>query len=404
MTEILKSEKKYGIHRKDMFYKIGNGFVRTVNNKFVENGREYYFAPTKEGILDYSVFLTILYNCNGQNEFDIRINKIIKSLGKKPQSGIGRNNDNVKQSIKRLEQKFLLRIDEFEDSFVSGEVLLPDLEKHFFKLYENDLIMIMNNLSKRSMEDDEFISKYKNKEKAIYVYSYLLSMLGKHETTEAGMETYLCFPSYKQIAEECGVSESYINKLLAYLEYDELLFSIYLGDAETPDGNTVITSNYYTNSIENLSLAYCYARAYYDNEGYKYPKYAKRTKQLLEEISNMLVKSKDRLLEKYAKKFKKSHGEEYAKTLIEKEYLKFKEHFYMAIKKSVAYGNKIHPDITSDKMKCYIATRQNLKSKFYNKNTHPSLLFIADNESASIILLSHIKQKLKALMYLYNIK
>ena len=60
MTEILKSEKKYGIHRKDMFYKIGNGFVRTVNNKFVENGREYYFAPTKEGILDYSVFFNYI--------------------------------------------------------------------------------------------------------------------------------------------------------------------------------------------------------------------------------------------------------------------------------------------------------------------------------------------------------
>ena len=118
----------------------------------------------------------------------------------------------------------------------------------------------------------------------------------------------------------------------------------------------------------------------------------------------MLVTSKDRLVKKFVEELKESQREEDVKKLAEKEYTKLKEHFYMTIKKSVADGDKIHPDITSDKMKCYIATRQNLKSKFYNKNTHPSLLFIADNESASIILLSHIKQKLKALMYLYDIK
>jgi len=225
---------KNGIHKDNVFYKFHNNFVRG-------NKSDYYFEPTKEGQLYYMVYISLVYISNNDNQFCVPINKIIKSMGLVPQSGKGRTTDKVRQSFDRLERMGLIEIEELEKTYISGEVILPNIDTRFFQLYERNLKMIMNDLYARFNEQDKFISKYEDKAKAMYVYSYILSMMGKHKTTGDGYyEPTLCFPSFDKICKECNISRSYLAKLLAYFEYDGLIYTVNIGYIKSSYDNKLL--------------------------------------------------------------------------------------------------------------------------------------------------------------------
>lgn len=364
-----------GLKKDEIFFKFKNDFVRNKESR-------HYFEPNSEGQLEYIVFISLLYHSNMDDSFDIRINKLVKSIGYKPRTGVGNINDKVKKAIERLEEKRLVEIYEIDKTFVSGDIILPKTEEYFFKCNMSNIFKIMNDLYSK-LSSDDYANKYNDKGKAIYVYTYLISMMGNHRTTEGDTNWYGCFPSFKQICKDCNVSESYLLKLLAYFEYDGLIYTSNLGQVSSRDGVVQNSSNYYTNDFSYLSLSRTFAKAYCDKHSYSYAKYKKRTGQLLDEITEMLQKRNLKL--------------------DEPNIIKFKEHLLLMIKDTINNASKVYYDINMDKVNMYIGNKEYLDSKFYNKEINKILLFIADNQNCSIELLTHIRNKIKAMLYMYEI-
>lgn len=380
---------KNGIETQDIFYKFHNSFVRAT-----ESGINYYFEPTQEGQLDYMVYTTLLYTSNNDGQFDVRINKLVTSMGYTPKAGAGKINDKVKKSLVRLENKNLIEIDESEKTYVSGVVVLPEIDKRFFKLYEDNIKFILNDLNSRFNAEDEFISKYEDKAKAMYVYSYILSMMSKKAVASTEIKEYspmLCFPTYDKICKECNVSRSYLNKLLAYFEYDGLIYTSNIGEIKDTYNETKNTAaNYYTDDMKYLIDTYRYARGYYDLKSENLDNAleledSRRSKsRLLNDIDNMMEKAQNKLSED--------------------DYIKFREHTVLKIKSLIIDFE--YADITKKNyLDNYIASRKYLTSIYNRKEgvrRNPMLLAIAAQEEGHIML-NTIANCIKALMYMYKV-
>lgn len=383
MSYNVETINKNGIETNEMFYKFHNNFIRKT-----EEITPYYFEPTQEGQLDYMVYVALLYISNNEGEFDVRINKLVTSIGYTPKSGAGKINDKVKQSLLRLQKRCLLEIDEMEKIYVSGVVIIPQINERFFKLYENNIKFILNDLSSRFNEGDEAISKYDDKGKAMYVYSYLLSMMSKKATTDITSEDNyptLCYPSYDNITENCDISRNYLNKLLAYFEYDGLIHTINIGNVTNEHSEAITnTSNYYTDNISDVYQTYTYAKAYYENKEYKVQDVRTTKRKHLENIERMMEQAKDKLSDK--------------------DYLKFREHTVLKIKNIILDFEKNNV-IPRDYVNNYVASKKYLLS-IYNRTEkvkrNPNLIAIADHNNGHL-LLSNIEHSIKALLYIYKI-
>lgn len=373
---ILRDDKYFGIDRDSMFLKFKNSIIRNEES-------ECDFKPDNNGQLDFLVYVSLLSKINNYGEFDIPFVRLIESMGFKPKSGSGSINDKVKQSIGRLENEYTLINCISKDRYLVGEVVIPVVEDNFFKLKMDNVRKILNN-SLIKLNKDDYSNKYENKSKALYVYAYLVSMMGDHLTTEVTVNWRGCFPSLEKISSDCNVSKDYLLKLLAYFEYDGLLYTTNIGFIKDKNGNSFKAVNYYTDNIEYLSSSYIYSRAYYDKNEYSYSKYISQTKNLLSETTEL---------------FNESY-----KKLNEKELKCFKEHFGVLFMNTIYESEKYYIDINKENFDKYIFNKMYIRSKFKNVDCKEALLFIADNEMASIPLLTHIKNKIKALMYLYEIK
>lgn len=374
----MDNTKNYS-NKREVFFKFHNDFMRNKDSK-------YYFKSNDDGQLDYLVYIALVYSSNAMNEFSVVLNKLVENIGYKPKSGSGSINDKVRKSIKRLEDRKLIEVASIDKQHILGIVILEDIENRFFKVYAENIIKIIDTLSLKVCTND-FFSKYNDKAKAVYVYSYLLSMMGIHNTTGININWFGCYPSMDMICEECNISKTHLKRLLAYFEYDGLIYTANIGQVTGKDGRKVMASNYYTNNINDLFSGYTYCKAYYDKEHYTYAKYIKRTKQLLSKIKEMLEQSKNKIDEKS-----------------KNDFIKFKEHFILMLKDTIHYADKNgYKHISIDNVDEYINNKVYLESKFYNKDTDKTLLFIADKEAYSLVFLTHIKNKLKALMYMYDV-
>lgn len=371
----------FGFEIDEMFIKVSNDFVRNKES-------EFYFEPTEEGQLDLLVYISLMNVVSFRNRFDVNINRFVESLGYKPNTRAGKINSKVVESFDRLEGRGLLELKDNDGKFTSGTLILPNLENNFFMLNVGDMAKILDNELEK-ISGDDYVNKYQNKTKDLYVYLYINSYMGHHETTECDLAFYGCFPSMSNICEGCNVSEEYLRKVLSYFEFDELIFTANLGNMIDEGGKVQKSTNYYTNSIENLNGAYAFAKAYADQKNFKYSKYSKRTNVLLDEVTESLGKFED--------KFKDD----------ESKLIVFKNHFGLMLKDVINESKKIARYIDMEKADEYVVNKSYLKSKFYckdNKDRNKYLLFIADNEMASVVTLTHIRNRIRALTYLYGIK
>lgn len=379
MSELINKEDStyFGMTKEDLFYKIDIGLIRD------KEDRERCFPSDSDGQFDYMLYITLLMVANTEREFYTTINILAKKMGYKPKSGVGKINDKITKSLERLMKKYCLIEYGEEDKIIFGRIILHKNEESFFKLKRVDINIILDNPFLKLTQND-YSGKYKDKAKALYVYSYILSMMGTHNTTEATIEWHGCFPSVDTIAKECNVSINYLLKILAYFEYDSLIYTTNIGKVKNADGTVCMAGNYYTNDKTYLSSSYIYARAYYDNNNCTYSKYIKHTKHLLDEISELLDESFEKLNDK--------------------EVVCFKEHYGLMFTDTIYKFTNLYPGINKLRFDEYMKNSSYLRSTFFNGKQRTSLSFIADNELASIPLLTHIKNKIKAMMYLYEIK
>ena len=159
---------------------------------------------------------------------------------------------------------------------------------------------------------------------------------------------------------------------------------------KTKNGGVQRSTNYYTNSFENLNAAYIYAKAYADKEGFKYKKYHNRTDDILTEITDLLIKINNKLSSKK-----------------DGAVLAFKNHFGLMLRDTINNAEKMYPDISIEKISKYIMDKKYLESKFYDvetKNRNKYLLYIAEDRVSSVTLLNHIKNKTKAMAHMYGIR
>lgn len=383
MREVAFTEDKtyFGMNKNELFYLINANTIRA------SEGGEPHFEPNSDGQFDYMLYITLLMISNAEREFCTTINILAKKMGYKPKSGTGKINDKILKSLDRLmTTRRMIEYGE-EDKVFYGKVILYKNESKdneiLFKLKRHDVNKILDNPFLKLSKDD-YTDKYGDKSKALYVYSYLISMMKTHNTTESTIEWCGCFPNIEKICEDCNVSASYLLKLLAFFEIDGLIYTTNIGKVKSPEGNSRMACNYYTNDLRYLSSSYIYARAYYDLHNFTYGKHTKQTKAILGEITELLEKSFEKLNDKEVKCFKEHYGLMFNNTLHE--------------------FSEMYPGINRNEFDKYMKNSFYLNSHFFDNRHRTSLYFIADNELAAIPLLTHIKNKIKAMMYLYEIK
>lgn len=373
---IAKEDKFCGIATKELFHKVSNNFVREYNGI-------HYFKPTQDGQMDYMVYIALLSKINAYEEVEISLNRLVESIGYKPKTGKGKINEKVRESLKRLEYdyKLIVPAPTSTDKYLMLEVRVLETEERFFKLNLNNIRKILNSSFK--LRSDDFTNKYTDKAKALYVYSYLLSMFGVHETTTIGTTFNGCYPNMDKICAECNVTKEYLLKLLAYFEFDGLIFTANIG---TVEGVIHKSNNYYTDSLSGLSGAYTYATAYLDKKQIKYKSNYMQCKELLLEIDGLF-------------------NEAYTK-LNDKEVIRFKEQCKSVAENIIYKASEIFNDVSIDGYRHFIINREYLTMKLYKQNQHilTDLLYLASIYHYNVLLLTHFKNKLKALIYLYEVR
>ena len=378
--KIIKDNNFCGIESNKLFHKVNNNFVRECSNV-------HYFKATSEGQFDYMVYIALLSKINAYKECEISLNRLVESIGYKPKTGKGKINDRVRESLKRLEEdyKLIIPAKESTDKYLMLEVIVLEVEERFFKLNLNNIRKILNN-SVFKLNTADFSNKYTDRAKALYVYSYLLSMFGVHETTSIGVKFNGCYPNMDKICKDCNVTKEYLLKVLAYFEYDGLIYVANVGAIEEFDGGTYKSCNYYTDSLINLFGAYAYAIGYLDQYQYSYNSNYKQSKALLVEINELFNQTYDKLTDK--------------------EIICFKENYKMMFENTVNEANKLYKDVSISNFEKFIVNREYLNLRLYktNKDSKKTMLYLASIENMNVMLLTHFRNKLKALMYMYNVR
>lgn len=378
--KITKDNRFCGIETDKLFHKVNNNFVRECSNV-------HYFKATQEGQFDYMVYIALLSKMNAYRECEISLNRLVESIGYKPRSGVGNINYKVKQSLDRLEYdyKLIISAKESTDKYLMLEVIVLEVEERFFKLNLNNIRKILNN-SVFNINKADFSNKYNDKAKALYVYSYLLSMFGVHETTTVTVKFHGCYPNMNKICAECNVTKEYLLKLLAYFEYDGLIYTANNGIIKEFDGGTYKSCNYYTDSLVGLVGAYEYAKGYLDQYQYSYNSNYKQCKALLVEINELFNETYDKLTEQ--------------------ELICFKEHNKLMFENTINEVNKLYKDVSKDNFEKFIVNREYLNLKLYkaNKDSKKTMLYLASIQDINVMLLTHFRNKLKALIYMYQVR
>lgn len=388
----MKNNNKFcGIDINEIFMQIPRNTIRDVKNG--DNKMLKIFNNDNEGKLDFAIYILLLDSCNTRYKFDTTVSKLARLLGYKPRTGKGNINERIMESLKRLDSEYLLiDLSCCTKNDISGTVILSEVDTHFFKLYNSKITKIYKG---SKLIDSDYVNKY-NVPNAVYVYCYLLSMMGEHSTTVSSTyKTYIAFPSMDKITKYCNIDKLTLRKLLIQFEYDELIYTVNLGtvnggslDKLTEISLQHTSANYYTTDLAYLPSAYMYAEGFYDLHKYTYKKSYQRKAELLEEIQQMRDLAVEKLNSKELIKFK-----EINKSMVEKLILE------------VNTNDKIMPTLKPDEYKEYCNKRLYKKSKHKQRNNNYSedILYIASMERFSIELLNHVKNKTKYLMMLFEL-
>lgn len=361
--DFLTEDKYNGVKKEESFMRFGNNLIGS--------GENVIFKPTTEGKFDFMVYVALLTLCNYEYYFLTNIKQLVQYLGYKPNGKKGRINEKVELSIHRLCTEYQLIDLHYEDECMEGEVGLVSNDECFFKMYLHKLGNIYNSFRYKNGNN-----KYKDKASAIYLYSYLLSMMSEHNPYN--LHTfYGCFPSIEVICKDCNISKGSVTKLLKYFEYDKLIYVARYEKVESNNKSLSNGSNYYTNDKKYLLEAYYYSQGFYNSKEWKVKSGSYYTKMLCNDLDNLLKTSFKEL-----------------KTIDKNILVEFKKDMqfkFLDILKD--FGLKGYNDFDT-------------KISKHNEITKvKQILFLAEQkEDWGYVLLTHFKNIILALQYKYGLK
>lgn len=374
---MIRLEGKFlGIDRKTMYHSIPNNLVWNGEDK-----DNILFKATDVGQFDFLVYTVIVYNSNPMGIFYTNINRMARLLGYKPRTGKNNINDRIKQSLERLKENWSLDY-KIEDGLYCIQAMIPENEKHFFKLYYYTIEKILG-LDYINKEDIEILgaSKYKNKSKALYVYCYIVARMNNIKVENYSDTISCCYPSIKEICNDCNIGdEGYLIKLLKYFELDRILFTTNIGQIK----NGILISNannYYTLNIDNIYGACYYSKGYYYSRGYNIDDENFKI-TLAKEINELAIGGAEKLFKTDKQK---------ALLYIDRINAEFKILLQEANLKIEDYNE-------------WENSNGQFRSKYRNILNAKNLLYLFDNWKVKVEFLNHVKNCIEAIAIMYEVK
>lgn len=368
------NDKFLGIEETDLF--------QYFDNKLVFNGsdrEDIYFKPTKEGKLDLLVYTTLAFNCNPFKIVNTNIKSFVTMIGYKPRSGSGRINERVEESFERLKKNCF--IDFYYNKEIDNytiKVYMTKAEDKFFKLNYSIIEKILEggnwifSLDGVNVKD---IHKYDNRERALYLYCYLVSRMGyiTFETEKLN----ICYPTMDEICKDNAIDKKTLIQLLTYFELDRILFTVNIGEVKKGENKSKAT-NYYVTNLDEIYKANMFAHQYYYANGYEYYKEYTTVKYICSEINDICHETMDKIKPSNLA-FYKDHLIKEIKTLCEEINIPFSE--FTQYESESKFIESKHKEVIDFHFLCFLMD--------YQKKTIPSAFYY------------HIRNVMKALKYIY---
>lgn len=380
------NNKFMGIDNSTMHHQLNNNLVWNGENK-----EDVMFTSNREDVFDFLVYTILIYNCSPYLRVcTTNIKHMATLMGYKPKSGKGNINDKIKQSLDRLDDRYLIEY-KIEDDLYQIKVNIPKSKEHFFVLHYSTINTILGlefNMIDDNGEVLDTTKKYVDRAKALYTYCYIVSRMSYID--EEGK--VLCsYPTYEEICKDCSISYTKLTKLLRLFEMDGILYTINIGSLKNiDDGSIINTNNYYTTNLENFNTISKYAKGYYSNLGYDVNNKKYMTKKLCKDIDNTLYNIFKHL------NTKDSENEE------NKDYIPYSPLFVTLVNQSFKDFLK-SINISYDEYKAFLV------GELFNKHKKDgikskSVLFLSNRLDISVVYLNHFKNVIDGINELFIVK
>lgn len=379
------NNKFMGIDNSTMHHQLNNNLVWNGENK-----EDVMFTSNREDVFDFLVYTILIYNCSPYFRiYNTNIKDMAALMGYKPKSGKGNINDKIKQSLDRLDDRYLIEY-KIENDLYKIKVNIPKSKEHFFILHYSTINTILGlefNITDDNGEVLDTTKKYTDRAKALYTYCYIVSRMSYID--EEGK--VLCsYPTYEEICEDCSISKTTLTKLLRLFEMDGILFTVNIGTLKGADGSIINTNNYYTTNLENFNAISKYAKGYYSNLGCDVNNKKYMTKKLCKDIDNTLYN-----IFKYLNtKDSENEGN--------KDYIPYSPLFVTLVNQSFKDFLK-SVNISYDEYKAFLVgdlfnkhKKDGIKSK--------SILFLSNRLDVSVVYLNHFKNVIDGINELFIVK
>ena len=379
------NNKFMGIDNTTMHHQLNNNLVWNGENK-----EDVMFTSNREDVFDFLVYTILIYNCSPYFRVcTTNIKHMATLMGYKPKGGKGKINDKIKQSLDRLDDRYLIEY-KIEDDLYQIKVNIPKSKEHFFILHYSTINTILGlefNMIDDNGEVLDTTKKYTDRAKALYTYCYIVSRMSYID--EEGK--VLCsYPTYEEICEDCGISKTTLTKLLRLFEMDGILFTVNIGTLKGADGSIINTNNYYTTNLENFNAISKYAKGYYSNLGCDVNNKKYMTKKLCKDIDNTLYN----IFKHLNTKDSENEGN--------KDYIPYSPLFVTLVNQSFKDFLK-SVNISYDEYKAFLVgdlfnkhKKDGIKSK--------SILFLSNRLDVSVVYLNHFKNVIDGINELFIVK
>ena len=383
----MENNKFMGIDNATMHHQLNNNLVWNG-----ENREKVMFTSSREDVFDFLTYTILIYNCSPYFRVcTTNIKDMVTLMGYKPKSGKGNINDKVKQSLERLDDRYLIEY-KIENDLYKIKVNIPKSSEHFFLLHYSTINTILGlefNMIDDNGEVLDSTKKYVDKAKALYTYCYIVARMGY---IDGENKVSCCYPTYEEICEDCGISRTTLTKLLRFYELDGILYTINIGSLKNiDDGSIVNTSNYYTTSVENFNIVSKYAKVYYKGLGYDVNNKKYMTKKLCREIDDTLYNIFKQL---------KTRDDENEQN---KDYIPYVPLFVTLV--NLSFKNFLNlVDIVEDEYKAFLEEELYRERKKANGIKSKNILFLSSRSDIDVVYLNHFKNVIDGINELFIVK
>lgn len=200
----LNNKNIFGINVGDISITLNKNFVLNINNI------RYFDSSNSESQLDYTLYLNIVTFSNYEGRFYISLSTLIENMGFKPRTGSGNINERVKQSLDRLETKHNMIKLSRNNKEIHGEIFMTSENKETFNVKISDIHSILR------------CSKYTDKQKVLYLYSYIIASDYKNNNLNVGI-----------LSRDCSISKDFVLKCIDKFHEDGLIDKKYISTSRT---------------------------------------------------------------------------------------------------------------------------------------------------------------------------